>query len=333
MGSLGNQGPVEELIVLLGHQEASVRLGAAEGLGCLGARDKVEKILPLLKDEDDAVRMKAAWALGWIGRPKDGKELLAVARKPDENPKVRVQAIEAAARIDPKSSSEIAALLKDADELVRLDAAWTLGWVGARDRVGDLGPLLKDPDPSVREQACHAIGALATKPKDASQIGELRALEKDPEWNVRGAATLALVRLGEKIPAAERALVEEILSHGPQGERLLEPFLQSMIALHEKEVSNLFSREIALEAPVSTLDDLRTAIRPLGFQISAPDGVALRQTLPKGTCLTILRFLFSQDPKAMIGEERCLFVPEGKTLRLIPQSEVLEYWQKRLKAK
>ncbi len=72
------QAAVPEFVRLTGSFRASVRAGAARGLGRLGSRAGVEPLIRLLDDRDEDVRIAAIHGLRQIG---DARGLDAIARK------------------------------------------------------------------------------------------------------------------------------------------------------------------------------------------------------------------------------------------------------------
>src|SRR5205809_324323 len=71
-------------------------------------------------------------------------------------------------------------------------AAWALRWVGDGRAVAPLIIALRDRDPNVRYQACHALAAIG----DVSVVPLIAALG-DPDPNVRTEAAAALGFIGD----------------------------------------------------------------------------------------------------------------------------------------
>jgi hypothetical protein len=158
-------------------------------------------------------------------------------------------------------------------------------------------------------------------------------MEADPEWNVRTAALFGRLRLGEKDVAAQRALVEDLLSRGPEGDRLIQPFLELMIRLHEKETAKILAREITLDQEVSNLKDAAGVLRSEGLSLEADPNAMFLIYVSKGKRLTLSRLLAQRAVEAMIDEERQYFSPEGATLRLVGTAQLLEQGKRRLAPK
>ncbi|MES1208415.1 MAG: HEAT repeat domain-containing protein [Pseudomonadota bacterium] len=95
-------------------------------------------------------------------------------------------------------------LARDPSFKVRVDAALILGRLGQRRSVPALAGALRDPDGGVRAAAADALGAIATRPGnatgpqgDALPRDALAGALRDPEPSVRRAARAALHRIGD----------------------------------------------------------------------------------------------------------------------------------------
>jgi len=115
------------LILLLGDEDASLRLRAAGALGELKDRRAVEPLLAMLAEADAGVRRCAARALGEIGDAR-AVEPLAGRLQHDANAGVRQGAALALSSFrDPRAVEPLAAMLGDANPNLRQDAALALG--------------------------------------------------------------------------------------------------------------------------------------------------------------------------------------------------------------
>jgi HEAT repeat protein len=84
--------------------------------------------------------------------------------------------------------------LTDPDQLVRAEAALSLGKLKARDALANLLPLLADPDEHIRGSVAHAVGLIG----DKSAIEALRPALEDKSAFVRAVAAESLQKLGDK---------------------------------------------------------------------------------------------------------------------------------------
>jgi HEAT repeat protein len=170
--------------------------------------DDVPALIEGLKHEDARVRIEAAEDLGLIGPPaRDAVPALIKLSKNDRDRLIRLEAAKAAAGIDPKNETTIPLLLealKDKGGKVRRRGAECLGDLGPRCKsaVPDLVKAVKDPDPTVSWAAIDALGQIG--PDAGPAVPTLVEALKD-ESN-RGAAVDALGQIGGKARDAVGAL-------------------------------------------------------------------------------------------------------------------------------
>lgn len=106
-----------KLIALLADDDPAVRYWAVVGLGALGAEGKtsIESLRKSLKDRSATVRSAAADALCRIGNVDDGLPVL-IETAQDENPWVRLFAVNALDRLGERASSARDVLVKARDD-------------------------------------------------------------------------------------------------------------------------------------------------------------------------------------------------------------------------
>jgi HEAT repeat protein len=177
-----------------------------------GGPEDVPALVKGLKHEEARVRVEAAEDLGQIGpAAADGVALLLALAERDPDPLVRLEAAKAVAGIDPKNKTAIpllVAALKDRNGKVRRRGAECLGDLGprARSAVADLVQTVKDPDPTVSWAAIDALGQIG--PDAAPAVPSL--VEALRDRGTRGAAVDALGQVGGKardaVPALEQVL-------------------------------------------------------------------------------------------------------------------------------
>lgn len=173
---------VGDLITLLGHPDARVRMEAASALGKHGSSPLLS---PAVLGE-----VKGALAATHPERAEAALSLLLGARGPSS-------AVEA---VDP-----LTAVLSDPDARVRACAAHALGKIGSRARraVPSLCDLLADATPEVRLMAAHALGLIG----DPAAGAALVPLLEDPFPEVVARTLHAIGRLGRGDQVLARRVV------------------------------------------------------------------------------------------------------------------------------
>jgi HEAT repeat protein len=175
LGALRLSDSAPEFAQALADEEALVRAEAARALGWTGSPDRARAVSALLKDPSPEVRGRAVVALGWMGSRDHVKDLLTSYRK-DADRIVRSQAAWALARLDTQEVAvEIAALLKDPAPPVRAYGAEALGLLRKRAYAEEIAALLKDENPVVRGKALQALGSLGAR----EYAKEVEALRED----------------------------------------------------------------------------------------------------------------------------------------------------------
>jgi len=218
---------VPALRPLLKDDDEHVRAAAVWALCHTGGKAILPEVLPLCRDDASGiVRFRAVWGLAFIG---DKSALpVAIAALGDFNPAVRERsallALDVLAdgtvgeRLAQQAKNEYPPTrrivmylltrygdakqavpillegLKDAEPLVRAEAALALGRRHAKNVVASLIPGLKDADEHVRGTVAHALGLLG----GSSSREALRPLLQDEAAFVRAIAAESLQRLGDK---------------------------------------------------------------------------------------------------------------------------------------
>lgn len=116
---------IEELTAALQHEEATVRQGAAFGLGILGpvAHAAIPDLITTLKDSDEQVSLKAAIALKRMGQPAVAA-LTEALNHPDMQ--VRAKAAFALGKIKASIVPDMTAALQNTERQIRQTAAQSL---------------------------------------------------------------------------------------------------------------------------------------------------------------------------------------------------------------
>lgn len=185
----------------LADPSAEVRRGALRGLARVGAwaPPLLTAVADRLADEEIPVRAQAADTLGRAGAAAAPVAERLVAALDDGAAVVRHNAAHALAEVGtlpPAAVTPLRTRLRtDEDDEVRVQAALTLGELGARDPsvAKALLEALDDPHSEVRAAAAWALGALRLAAAEARPL--LEALLRDDNPEVRAAARKALERL------------------------------------------------------------------------------------------------------------------------------------------
>ncbi len=211
--ALARIGPasIPPLIEALRQEDAGLRAGAARALGLLGAeaREAIPLLVNNLADAREPVRDETVMALGLIG-PEAGPALVAALA--DGDARRRAGAAQALAQIAPPFRDAGAAieqaLGQESDATVRsalLTALPKLGVEPARS-LAALLPAVVGDDEALRHAALNAV--LAERGLRAVAVAKLTPMLKDPNPVVRERAARALGRFGPDATPALRALMD-----------------------------------------------------------------------------------------------------------------------------
>ena len=197
-------GAATELVPAASDPDVELRRAAVEALGKVGGPDDEAALLAASSDVDASVRGEAALALFRVRFLKRAPEFSTASVRAlvrlaaDPEPEVRWRAVYAFTRFpDARARAALESAQRDADWRARLFAARALGKLGqAPDSA-----LLDDADEKVRAEAAAAYGA--AKAGDKLRLGTLA----DPAPRVRAAAVDSLAA-GPASPVATLALVD-----------------------------------------------------------------------------------------------------------------------------
>ncbi len=198
----------DNLVRLLQHSSAEIRLQAIRLLGRSPADSRMERVLArvlaLLGDPDQDVR---AEAVGLYCAALKEKAMGAIEPLLQEA-SVRVKASAAVGLIRFSGLDGIIAaadtlksMLASTDPEHRIAGAWSVGQVGVKTFYRSLMPLLEDPDPAVRVEAVRAAGELRSPELMLSLIYRLA----DPL--TQRAAVSALASFGPGLLATMRTIL------------------------------------------------------------------------------------------------------------------------------
>jgi HEAT repeat protein/cyclophilin family peptidyl-prolyl cis-trans isomerase len=195
LGQIGSRDAVAPLVAARsGALPEDVAL-IAEALGKLGGEDAVTELDVMQRDFATQVRASAALGLARQKDPNAASALLIAVHDPD--PAVMWRAVYALEKQDPMPTSctSIIPCLENDDPLVRAYSARTLGKLACKDTGAALAALLKDADLRVSVNAARALGDA----KDKNAVRPLASMVTDhPSPHVRATAAEALGKIDQK---------------------------------------------------------------------------------------------------------------------------------------
>lgn len=195
------------------------REGAGDDLGL----DQL--FIAALADNDPRLRRSAAFALGCLKtKSADMRKALDQALSNDREPMVRQNATWAIGRYGESALPSLARALRDADSLVKRDAASALLHVTSdvdkvHELLKDLLPLCQDKNSETRRAGLNVLLVIVV-PDDKSAIDPLRSLLDDADIENRRNAAMALSNIGgDEAAAAVPVLLEAAKNGGPEVRR------------------------------------------------------------------------------------------------------------------
>jgi HEAT repeat protein len=185
------------LVILLADENAEVRYYVVKLLGDLGDSSSIEFLIPLLKDENAWVRAKAADVLGSLSGSDAIKSLISPLKNkktPDSMLPKLAHVIEKLVHLDTLQVIELLLqeLKKETDIHAQDHIVRILGFLGDSKAVEPLIPLLKDENEIQRINTAWALGHLG----DSKAIEHLILLLNDENAEVQKSAIESLNRLG-----------------------------------------------------------------------------------------------------------------------------------------
>lgn len=191
----GDLSSLERICGLAQNDPASlVRFRATWGLGILGDRRGLSAAVAAITDQSPSVREEAALhAINLLADRSVSGRLLRLAGHPQVATRRMVMYL-LGRYPSRKALPALATAMRDADPLVRGEAALTAGRLQARGLFQELTACLGDDDEHVRGSAAYALGLMDLK----QGVGALRPLLDDEAAFVRAIAAESLQRLGDK---------------------------------------------------------------------------------------------------------------------------------------
>ncbi|MDX1978468.1 MAG: HEAT repeat domain-containing protein [Pseudanabaenaceae cyanobacterium bins.68] len=181
---------VPELLNRLDTEDLAQAKKTALALGYLRSPQAIPALVAIASDPERATFTHAITALSHIGNNESLNYLIGFLT----NPSVQIQA--AAARVLGKTNLTAAPALVDAlkrgDDLVKINAAHSLGQLGAPVAVTTLIDLLTYPVSAIRQEAAWALGQIRS-PLAAAPLANLL---NDPDLGIQAQAIAALKNIG-----------------------------------------------------------------------------------------------------------------------------------------
>lgn len=180
-----------ELQALLGHRDMRVRQASQFELAARGQDSLSLLVETALKSPEQLARIHALWGIGQLGAPKQAVEPINALMR-DADDEVRAQAAKVAGEQGVASAKEpLIALLRDASPRVRFMAAIALGKLKAPEAIDAIVSMLEqndNHDAYIRHAGVMGLAGCA-------DVSALLRVAKHPSVAVRVAAAVALRRL------------------------------------------------------------------------------------------------------------------------------------------
>ncbi len=199
LGQIRNQHALEPLLALVKDEDPMLRMWAVDALGEIGDARALEPAIVLLGDQNTNVRQSAAEALGKI---RDSGSVGSLIRTLQKDTWVKPQAAKALGEIrDLRGVEPLIAALQTHHpirerfnrKLMSSFPSHGEGSVVVFLVMAPFASMFKDNAPSIRENACKALGKL----KDPRSVQSLVDALKDKEFMVRKSAADALVEIND----------------------------------------------------------------------------------------------------------------------------------------
>jgi len=180
LGEIGDTSATPAILPYGADKLETVRMATCQALGMLKDPRAIPVLEKALYDESRTLRVVAARALSEIPGPESLETLVRVALQ-DEDDRLRSFVMKViGGRRAKESVPRLESALAAESDLVRANAAQSLGVVGDRSSLPVLVRSLDDKTPRIRSLSAHAIAAIA--PRDASAVAALAkrlAVEND----------------------------------------------------------------------------------------------------------------------------------------------------------
>lgn len=161
LGVIGDRDHGNELAKFLKHGSATIRAGAATGLGWMQAKDHQKEVAALLDDHEEKVVCSAIEALAMLGEKQYASRFAKIATKEDAGDSEQSAALNALVAMHAiEEASEIAKLLQPKYNCIdRGKAIMALACMSRKEYAKGFAALLDDKD--VHDSAMLALGILS----------------------------------------------------------------------------------------------------------------------------------------------------------------------------
>ena len=222
----------ETLIKNLDSPDLETRINAIENLGELGDPRAIDLLSKLLKDPVEQIRDCAIWNLGLL---KAGNVLIKNLNHKIES--VRKYVIEVLGNIEEQAALEpLIELLKDPNDEIRANSAWSLGKLENKKAFEPLIKSLNDKCNEVRENSAWALGKL----NDIRAIPFLLKALYDPDEIVQNNAK-------ESIEKIYRFLEEQEIKKKELGLVYECPSINEFCKQEKKNIEKFFDKNVTIE--------------------------------------------------------------------------------------
>jgi len=302
MGRLGFDEYEKRMIELLGHEETSVKMRAAEALGRLKSKRAIDGLYALTDDQDRMTALKAAEALSRIGDKKCSRALEELLAKEDIY--MKTIALEGLASIGRKQSFEaIVPLLQSGSLMVRLAALEAAGSTGGSDAREHLLSAFRSGGPLERISALEALGSASDK-QDLALLSSALASGDDPLAREGAAAGLGAWNKGkelfEPLESGKRP-VDALLAAGRGEDWVVASIaIESLAKIGSEETMNDLIK-LYPKGGNRTDGDRKLAV------LQAMRALGERKSIKKEAVPPLLSFLneASRDPDPRVGASAC----------------------------
>jgi HEAT repeat protein len=192
LGQIGEKKATAAVSRMAADPVSTVRIATAQSLGMLRDPASVPVLAKLLEDSEGIVRIAAARALGNVPGQESLDALMSIALG-DENELVRQHVVVVIGeRRHKEAIPKLESLLQAESDLVRANAARTLGDIGDRTTLPALTRALDDPYYKVRSLGAHGLSKIDAKdPQVLEALRRRIAVEDHPMVRVDLAWVLA----------------------------------------------------------------------------------------------------------------------------------------------
>jgi HEAT repeat protein len=255
------QNIVPELLSRLDTDDLALSKKAALALGYLRSPQSIPALAAIACDPERAIFPQAMTALSHIASPEAFNLLISFLRSPS----IQIQA--AAARVLGKSNLTAAAPLVDAlregEDLLKINAAHSLGQLAAPLAVNILIEMLKYPVTAIRLESAWALAQI----RSPLAAAPLAALLTDPDIGIQSQAAIALKNIGE--PALNA--IATMLEHPSSNTRSIAARTLGQIGL--AEAVPLLAKVIQTDQTIIVLCEAIAALGEIGASAQSYDAV------------------------------------------------------------